>query len=95
MSEAIDTIIERHRKAVEDETRRSIILVFRYFPAWSEGGLELALKERHVSMNDFWRHHKELGISFKRIADSEWAWWMWYVPEHWNPEESNDCEATS
>ncbi len=49
MSELTDSIIERHRKAVEDETRRSIILVFRYLPAWSEGGLELALKERYVT----------------------------------------------
>ncbi len=96
MSELIDSIIDRHRKAVEDEIRRSIILVFRFQPAWSEGGLELALAERHVSMNDFWRHYKSLGIINKRIEDSNlWAWNLWYVPDNWNPEESNDCEATS
>jgi hypothetical protein len=85
----IDPIVEAYRQTVENEIRRSIILVFRYQPAWSEGGLELALKERHVSMTDFYRHYNELGIIQKKILDPKlWSWYLWYVPEHWKTEDS-------
>ncbi len=90
----VDPIIERHRKTVEDEIRRSIILVFRFQPAWTEGGLKLALAERHVSMDDFWRHFKELGIlqTRTRITDQNFGWWMYFIPDNWRPD---DRKATS
>ncbi len=71
MPEPTDAIIERHRQHIEEFTRLSIINIFRNQPAWSEGGLRIALLERRVSMNDFVRHHHELGIQHTRVDDSE------------------------
>ncbi len=84
----VDAIIERHRQAVEATIRRQIVNVFYLASAYSEGQLRSELASRHVSMNDFVRHHHELGIQHTRIDNPEYpGWWMWFTPENWNPEE--------
>ncbi len=87
--QTVDPIIEWHRKMVESGIRSKIGFIFCESPAWSEGGLELALRERKVSMFDFYRHRGPLGIRHTRISEpSGLHWFMYYVPDNWRHPEA-------
>ncbi len=84
----VDPIIECHRRSVDLSIRLKIGYVFNESSSWSEGGLKLALASRCIAMDDFWRHCESLGIRRARITNPNgWHWWMYYVPDNWNPLE--------